>query len=105
MRAAQSSSVKCSAVAASDIRAAFRAWTNGSLKDRVNAAMRTLEREDVPRCLAIFPRQIVVFVRIPGCSSFAVFARCLSRSPFIVLSDNLLMRRRTDFSVCSRTTG
>src|SRR5579859_6252772 len=40
------------------------------------------------RCFAIFPRQIVVFVRIPGCSSVCVFARYLSRSPLIFLSFN-----------------
>ena len=41
---AQSSSLKRSAVAARAKRAAFRAWTNGSLSDRENAAARTLAR-------------------------------------------------------------
>ena len=38
---AQSSSLKRSEVAASASRAAFRAWTNGSRKDRPNAATST----------------------------------------------------------------
>lgn len=42
--AAASSSLKVSAVAARARRPAFRAWTNGSRKDRVKAAMRTLDR-------------------------------------------------------------
>lgn len=67
--------------------------------------MRTLARDEVPRFLAILPRHIVVFVRIPGCSSLAVLASCLSRSPLIVRSESLVMMTRTDLSVCSRTTG
>lgn len=67
--------------------------------------MRTLEREEVPRYLAIFPRQIVVFVRIPGCSSLAVLAKYFSNSPLIVLSESLVMIVRTDLSVCSLTIG
>ena len=41
---AQSSSLYRSEVAASARSAAFRAWTNGSLKERVNAAVRTFCR-------------------------------------------------------------
>ena len=67
--------------------------------------MRTLDRDEVPRFLAIFPRQMVVFVRMPGCSSLAVLARYLSSSPLIVRSDSLPMMTSTDFRVCSRTTG
>lgn len=103
--AAQSSSVKYSLVTASASREAFRAWTKGSRRDLVKAAMRTLDLVEVPRFLAILPRQMVVFVRIPGCSSFAVFARYLSNSPLMVLSESLVMRVSTDLSVCSRTTG
>ncbi len=38
-----------------------------------------------PMYFAIFPRQTVVFVRIPASASLEVLARYLSRSPFIVL--------------------
>ena len=41
-----------------------------------------------PRCFAILPRHIVVFVRIPGCSSACVFARCFNKSPLIFRSFN-----------------
>ena len=104
-RSAASSSVKYSAVAPKAIREAFLAWTKGSLRDLVKAAIRTFDRDEVPRCLAIFPRQMVVFVRIPGCSSFAVLASCLSRSPLIVRSESFVMMTSTDFRVCSLTTG
>jgi hypothetical protein len=55
--------------------------------------------------LAILPRQIVVLVRIPGCSSLAVLARYLNNSPLMVRSESFVMIVRTDFSVCSLTTG
>jgi hypothetical protein len=58
-----------------------------------------------PRCLAILPRQIVVLVRIPGCSSLAVRAKKRSISPLIVRSDSLPMTVSTALTVCSRTTG
>lgn len=58
-----------------------------------------------PMFLAIFPRHMVVLVRIPGCSSFAVRARHRSSSPLIVLSDSLLITAKTALTVCSRTTG
>ena len=58
-----------------------------------------------PRFRAILPRHIVVFVRIPGCSSFEVFARYFKSSPFIVRSVNLVMIVKTALTVCSRTTG
>lgn len=57
------------------------------------------------RFLAILPKQMVVFVRIPGCSSLAVFARYLTSSPLIVRSDNLPITAKTALTVCSRTTG
>ena len=59
----------------------------------------------VPRFLAIFPKQIVVFVLIPGCSSLEVFARHFNRSPLIIRSDTFVMIVRTDLTVCSRTSG
>ena len=59
----------------------------------------------VPRFRAIFPRQMVVLVRIPGCSSLDVFASCFSKSPLIVRSESLVMIVRTAFTVCSRTSG
>lgn len=105
MRFAQSSSEKCSLVTARAIREALRAWTKGSLSDLEKAAMRTFALLEVPRFLAILPRQIVVLVRIPGCSSLAVLARYLSSSPFIVRSDSFVIRVSTDFKVCSRTRG
>ena len=58
-----------------------------------------------PRLRASFPMQMVVLVRIPGCSSFAVFARCFSSSPLMVRSDSLGTIVKTAFTVCSRTTG
>ena len=48
---------------------------------------------------------MVVFVLMPGCSSFAVFAKCLRSSPLSVRSDNLGAIDKMDFTVCSRTTG
>lgn len=71
----------------------------------MNAAISTLALLLTPRFLAIFPRQIVVLVRIPGCSSFDVLARYFSSSPLIVLSDNFPMIVRTALTVCSLTTG
>ena len=58
-----------------------------------------------PRLRAILPRQIVVLVRMPGCSSFEVFARCFSNSPLIVRSESLVMIVKTALTVCSRTKG
>ena len=63
--------------------------------------MRTL----VPKLRAIFPRQIVVLVRIPGCSSLEVFASCFSNSPLIVRSESLVIIVKTALTVCSRTSG
>ena len=69
------------------------------------------------RCFAIFPRQMVVFVRIPGCSSLCVFAKYFNRSPLIFLSFNchqcafskalktLGITTSTARTVCSRITG
>lgn len=102
---AQSSSVKKSEVAASAIRAALRAWTKGSRNDRVKAATSTFVLVLGPRFFAIFPKQIVVFVRMPGCSSFAVFARCRRSSPLITRSDSFGTTTKTALTVCSRTTG
>lgn len=118
----QSSSGNKSTVAARAIKAAFRACTNGSRSDLENAAVRTLVLvykelvayvfhrlniilTPVPRFLAIFPRQIVVFVRMPGCSSFAVLARYRRSSPFMIRSDNFGTTMRTAFTVCSRIKG
>ena len=67
--------------------------------------MRTLARLEVPRYLAILPRQIVVLVRMPGCSSLAVLARYRRRSPLMVRSESLVMMTSTDLRVCSRTMG
>lgn len=58
-----------------------------------------------PKFLAILPKQIVVFVRMPGCSSFAVRARNFSKSPLIVRSDSFPMTANTALTVCSRTAG
>ena len=58
-----------------------------------------------PKFLAILPKQMVVFVRIPGCSSFAVFARHFKSSPLITRSESFEIIVRTDFTVCSRTIG
>lgn len=71
----------------------------------MKAAIKTLDLVLTPRFLEIFPRHIVVFVRIPGCSSFEVFARYFKSSPLIVLSDSFPMIVRTALTVCSRTTG
>jgi hypothetical protein len=103
--AAQSSSLKRSAVAARAMSAALRACTNGSRSERANAAVRTFARLLEPKFLAILPKQIVVFVRIPGCSSFAVLARCRKSSPLMTRSDNFGTIVRIDLTVCSRTTG
>ena len=65
----------------------------------------TTERTFAPRLRAILPRHIVVFVRIPGCSSFAVFARHLNNSPLIIRSDSFVIIVKTALTVCSRTTG
>jgi hypothetical protein len=108
-------------VAASASKAALRAWTKGSLRDRVKAAMRTFIRVYFsgqhlhyhliksltfgPRLRAILPRQIVVLVRIPGCSSLDVFASCFNSSPLRTRSFNLLMTVNTALTVCSRTNG
>jgi len=118
---APSSSENRSAVAARAIRDALRACTKGSRSDRENAATSTLVRDYNPaqqgageatlqltfgpRFFAIFPKQIVVLVRIPGWSSLAVFARYRSSSPLIVRSESLPMTTRTAFTVCSRTMG
>lgn len=102
---AQSSSLNRSAVAARAKSAAFRAWTNGSLMDLVNAAVRTFDRVPGAKFLAILPKHMVVFVRIPGCSSLAVFARYLSSSPLMTRSDSFAMIVKTDLTVCSRTSG
>jgi hypothetical protein len=71
----------------------------------VKAAIKTLDLVLTPRFLEIFPKQIVVLVRIPGCSSLDVFARYFKSSPLMVLSDNFPMMIRTALTVCSRTTG
>ena len=63
--------------------------------------MRTV----APKLRAIFPRQTVVLVRIPGCSSLEVFASCLSKSPLIVRSESLVIIVKTALTVCSRTSG
>ena len=119
---AQSSSLNKSTVAANARSAAFRACTKGSRRERPKAAARTFARlykhvnkterkKDVnqltftPRLRAILPRQIVVFVRIPGCSSFAVLARCLKSSPLITRSESFGTTVKTALTVCSRTTG
>ena len=59
----------------------------------------------VPKLRAIFPRQMVVLVRIPGCSSLEVFASCFSKSPLIVRSESLVIMVKTALTVCSRTSG
>ncbi len=105
IRFAQSSSLKESDVTAKAIKAAFLAWTKGSRRDRVKAAIKTFDLVPTPRFFEILPRQIVVFVRIPGCSSFEVLARYLSNSPLIVLSESFPMMVKTAFTVCSLTTG
>jgi len=105
IRLAMSSSLNESDVTAKAMRAAFLAWTKGSRRDRVNAAIKTLDLVPVLRFFEIFPKQIVVFVRIPGCSSFEVLARYFNSSPLMVLSDNFPMIVSTDLTVCSLTTG
>lgn len=71
----------------------------------MKAAIKTLDLVLTPRFFEILPKQIVVFVRMPGCSSFEVLARYLRSSPLIVLSDNFPMIVKTALTVCSRTTG
>ena len=71
----------------------------------MKAAIKTLDLVLTPRFLEILPKQIVVFVRMPGCSSLEVLARYLRSSPLIVLSDSLPMIVKTALTVCSRTTG
>ncbi len=71
----------------------------------MKAAMRTLALLLTPRFFAILPKQIVVLVRMPGCSSFDVLARYFNSSPLIVLSDNFPMIVRTALTVCSLTIG
>jgi len=105
IRFAISSSLKESDVTAKAIRAAFLAWTNGSRRDRVNAAIKTLDLVLLLRFLEIFPKQIVVLVRIPGCSSLEVLARYFKSSPLMVLSESFEIIVRTALTVCSRTTG
>lgn len=102
---AQSSSLKESFVAPKARSAAFRAWTNGSRSERVKAAIKTLDLLPTPRFFEILPKQIVVFVRIPGCSSLEVLARYFKSSPLMVRSDSFPMMVRTALTVCSRTTG
>ena len=63
------------------------------------------ERTFVPKFRAIFPRQIVVLVRMPGCSSFAVLARCRSSSPLMIRSDSFGTTTSTALTVSSLTTG
>lgn len=87
------------------INAAFLACTKGSRNEREKAAIKTLDLELTPKFLEIFPRQIVVFVRIPGCSSFEVLARYLRSSPLIVLSESFPIIVKIALTVCSRTTG
>lgn len=55
------------------------------------SAEYSMESTFGPRCFAIFPRQIVVFVRIPGCSSLCVFAKYFNKSPLIFRSFNCLI--------------
>lgn len=105
IRFAESSSLKVSAVAPSASNAAFRAWTKGSRRERVKAAINTFDLLPTPRFLEIFPKQIVVFVRIPGCSSLEVLARYFNSSPLTVRSDNFPIMVKTALTVCSRTTG
>lgn len=71
----------------------------------MKAAIKTFDLLPTPRFFAILPRQIVVFVRIPGCSSLDVLARYFKSSPLIVLSESFPMMVRTALTVCSRTTG
>lgn len=105
IRFAMSSSLKASDVTAKAIRAAFLAWMNGSRRERVNAAIKTLDLVLLLRFLEILPKQIVVLVRIPGCSSLEVLARYFKSSPLMVLSESFEMIVRTALTVCSRTTG
>jgi hypothetical protein len=71
----------------------------------VNAAIKTFDLVPTLRFFEIFPKHMVVFVRIPGCSSFEVLARYFRSSPLIVLSVNFSMIVKTDLTVCSRTIG
>lgn len=105
IRFAMSSSLNASDVTARAMRAAFLACTKGSRRERVKAAIKTFDLVLLLRFLDIFPRQIVVFVRIPGCSSFEVLARYFKSSPLMVRSESFPMIVRTALTVCSRTTG
>lgn len=58
-----------------------------------------------PKLRAIFPKQMVVFVRMPGCSSLDIFARCFNNSPLITRSDNLVTTTKTALTVTSRSRG
>ncbi len=58
-----------------------------------------------PKWRAILPKQIVVLVRIPGCSSLDVFASCFSNSPLIIRSLNFVITVKTALTVCSRSNG
>ena len=82
-----------------------REYLCASLSMSISAAQarRRLAFED--RCFEILPRHIVVFVRIPGCSSLAVLAKCLRSSPFRIRSESFGARERTALTVCSRTRG
>lgn len=71
----------------------------------MKAAIKTFDLVPTPKFFAILPKQIVVFVRMPGCSSLEVLARYLRSSPLMVLSDNFPMIVKTDLTVCSRTIG
>ena len=120
---AQSSSLNTSEVAARASKAALRAWTKGSRIERLKAAMRTLDLDYddnslfwigegygrsltlLLRCFAILPRQIVVFVLMPGSASLAVLARYLRRSPLTTRSESFVMSVSIDFTVCSRRRG
>ncbi len=102
---AQSSSLKRSDVAASACKDAFRACIKGSRNEREKAATRTFCLVLALRFRAIFPRHMVVLVRIPGCSSLDVFARCFKRSPLMTGSDNFVIIVKTALTVCSRTRG
>jgi len=105
IRFAQSSSLKASFVAPSASSAAFRAWTNGSRSERVKAAIKTFDLLPTPKFFDILPKHIVVFVRIPGCSSLDVLARYFKSSPLMVRSDSFPIMVKTALTVCSRTTG
>lgn len=58
-----------------------------------------------PKFRAILPKQMVVFVRMPGCSSLDVFAKYFSSSPLITRSDSFVTTVKTALTVCSRSSG